>query len=278
MKRLKFPLCRCGCGVSVTRLKNQYLYGHNLKHISPESEQIRRKKIGITTKKRYENPEEIEKCRIRSTGRYHSEKTKQLLSILRTGEGNGMFGKHPSKESIQKQLKSREGYHPTQATKDKIGKANSLKIRSKLTKDTISNTLKEFYRIHENPFKDKHHTKESTKKISKALYGKYRGEKASNWQGGLSSLPYAKGWSPWFIEEIRNRDNHQCQNPKCKNPHKLLDIHHIDYNKKNPNLMNLITLCKRCHGRTQKYREYWKSYYQRIMREKQNIVKRKRTT
>jgi len=37
-------------------------------------------------------------------------------------------------------------------------------------------------------------------------------------------------------------------------------VHHIDYNKKNCNLDNLITLCINCHAKTNYNREYWKEY------------------
>lgn len=38
---------------------------------------------------------------------------------------------------------------------------------------------------------------------------------------------------------------------------KHLCIHHIDYNKKNNQLHNLIPLCTHCHGRTNGHRDHW---------------------
>lgn len=56
----------------------------------------------------------------------------------------------------------------------------------------------------------------------------------------------------WNLREyILHRDNHKCQNPKCKNKDKqpILEIHHIKYRSSGgtdtPN--NLITLCNKCH-------------------------------
>ena len=44
-----------------------------------------------------------------------------------------------------------------------------------------------------------------------------------------------------------------------------LCIHHIDYDKKNNNPENLITLCNSCHTKTNiKNRDYWKNYYSEI--------------
>jgi hypothetical protein len=36
-----------------------------------------------------------------------------------------------------------------------------------------------------------------------------------------------------------------------------LDIHHIDYDKNNLQENNLISLCQKCHGKTNFNREYW---------------------
>jgi 5-methylcytosine-specific restriction endonuclease McrA len=60
---------------------------------------------------------------------------------------------------------------------------------------------------------------------------------------------------------IRKRDNYRCQ--VCNKPQKnmKLDVHHIDYNKKNNNKKNLISLCKKCHMKTNHNRNYWYSYF-----------------
>ncbi len=56
-------------------------------------------------------------------------------------------------------------------------------------------------------------------------------------------------------EKIRKRDNYKCQ--KCKTYQKelyfsdgrkyKLIVHHIDRNKKNNNMCNLVSVCARCH-------------------------------
>ena len=52
-------------------------------------------------------------------------------------------------------------------------------------------------------------------------------------------------------EYILHRDNHQCQNPNCKNKdkNKILQIHHIIFrnNGGTDTPTNLITLCSKCH-------------------------------
>ncbi|CAN2039296.1 5-methylcytosine-specific restriction enzyme A [Candidatus Magnetomoraceae bacterium gMMP-15] len=57
----------------------------------------------------------------------------------------------------------------------------------------------------------------------------------------------------WNIREyVLHRDNHQCQNPDCKNrsKNKILEVHHIGFRKKDRSdrPSNLITLCQKCHN------------------------------
>ena len=45
-----------------------------------------------------------------------------------------------------------------------------------------------------------------------------------------------------------------------------LAIHHIDYNKENNIITNLITLCHCCNGKTNFKRKYWKDHFKNLMR------------
>ena len=100
-------------------------------------------------------------------------------------------------------------------------------------------------------------------KISIALAGR-TGPLSTAWRGGKSFEPYPIGWTRTFKEQIRRRDNYTCQ--LCGVPeaecHSRLHVHHIDYDKKNIAIENLISLCKKCHGRTSGNRDYWKEYFQ----------------
>lgn len=56
----------------------------------------------------------------------------------------------------------------------------------------------------------------------------------------------------WNLREyILHRDNHECQNPNCKNKAKTkkLQVHHVGYWKqdRSDRPANLITLCTKCH-------------------------------
>lgn len=88
-------------------------------------------------------------------------------------------------------------------------------------------------------------------------------EKHPNWRGGSSFEPYPLGWTNTFKEQIRYRDGYRCQLCGCselENSRKL-DIHHIDYNKENLEIDNLITVCRSCHGKTNINRKYWEAYF-----------------
>jgi hypothetical protein len=87
------------------------------------------------------------------------------------------------------------------------------------------------------------------KKVLKARIGTQAGEKGSNWKGGISFEPYDVSWKNSLKNEVRKRDGYQCKicgvhQRKCI---RKLDVHHIDCNKKNCNIENLVSLCRKCH-------------------------------
>ena len=111
----------------------------------------------------------------------------------------------------------------------------------------LSRVIKERYNL--NP-----ELKERTKHI---------GKNNGRWLGGLSFEPYSTDWTDKLKEFIRKRDNYICQ--LCEKHGN--SVHHIDYDKKNCSIDNLITLCKKCHGKTntESKREYYKKYFQNKM-------------
>ena len=102
-------------------------------------------------------------------------------------------------------------------------------------------------------------TEEHRSKLSKAKDGKYIGKDNPNWMGGISTNPYPLGWNRIFKEQIRYRDGYKCQ--VCGKPEvesrRRLDVHHIDYDKNNLDVSNLISLCQSCHLKTNYNREMW---------------------
>lgn len=109
-----------------------------------------------------------------------------------------------------------------------------------------------------------HVTKYNSNFCSDKCKYEYRvGKNASNWKGGISFEPYSPDFNKKLKRQIRERDNHTCQ--ECGKTKEELGyepaIHHIDYDKNNNNPNNLICLCNSCHGKTTYDRNDWTRYF-----------------
>jgi hypothetical protein len=94
------------------------------------------------------------------------------------------------------------------------------------------------------------------------------------WVDGSSFKPYTSNFNRPLRRSIRERDNYTCQLcGKYKSLRENPAVHHIDYKKRNLNPMNLICLCRKCHGLTvhPKQRIFWKLYFQQRMKERFRI-------
>ena len=117
---------------------------------------------------------------------------------------------------------------------------------------------------------------EKMSKIRKKLYGEgklkpLKGAENPAWKGGISKESYPFDFDEELKELIRKRDNYTCQ--LCgkqqyseKRKEYRLAVHHIDYNKKNLNPDNLITLCNKCHAKTNHNRKKWQNYFTKRMK------------
>lgn len=171
-----------------------------------------------------------------------------------------MCGKLVSK-SLQGKKKSDE--HRRKNSESHKGKKQSIETRQKR-----SDSMKG-----KGPWnKGKHLSEEHKQKIKQnrpdfsgknnPMYGKSR-ELSPVWQGGKSEEEYGSEWTKELKSFIKQRDLNICQTPNCFN-NKRLCIHHIDYNKKNNDPNNLITLCRSCHTKTNYNRNYYQNYYTEI--------------
>lgn len=126
------------------------------------------------------------------------------------------------------------------------------KIRNKNKGQGIGNQYAKGNPPNKTSFKKgEHHGIEFGK--DRRMDGKYHW----NWKDGKSFEPYGKEWFTNLRTIIRKRDRFTCQ--ECgKNG---FVVHHIDYNKKNNNLDNLITLCRSCHTKTNYNRKDWIKHY-----------------
>jgi len=88
------------------------------------------------------------------------------------------------------------------------------------------------------------------------------------WKGGVSFISYPKEFTKNLKNNIKNRDNFECQCCGKSQKEENLAIHHIDSNKFNCSEENLITTCQKCNNAAKKMQDYWVNFY------KYNLFKR----
>lgn len=74
---------------------------------------------------------------------------------------------------------------------------------------------------------------------------------------------YTKDFNKSLREQVRSRDEYTCQYCGVHQDElsRRIEVHHIDYDKENCKIDNLITLCSLCHRRTNYNREWWFNYF-----------------
>lgn len=95
---------------------------------------------------------------------------------------------------------------------------------------------------------------------NKKRTGKYN----PNWRGGLSHKPYSRAFNNELKDYVKERDNHKCVICGHDGFWEGLNVHHIDYDKNNNDMNNLITLCNTCHSKTNFNRKFWVKYFNEL--------------
>jgi hypothetical protein len=157
--------------------------------------------------------------------------------------------------------KSHLGFKHSEETKRKIREARVKQIMTPKQKMSLANYVKK----NGSPMRGKHQTLKAKKRISEALSG----EKSLLWRGGISKQKYPNEYKRLRREKkIQKRDDFTCQlcgdyfsNPHKRGDRKFLTIHHIDYNKKNNQENNLISLCNFCNNSANTSREQWTKFF-----------------
>ena len=171
-----------------------------------------------------------------------------------------------SKEEIRKFQNSIKNSYKNGRIVWNKGLTKELDARVKNNGEKTSKALKIYFSIEENrnkislKMKGKNHSEETKNKLREAN----KGSNHPQWQNGISFEPYAPEFNKEFKKFVKDRDFNICQTPNCMNTENL-HVHHIDYNKKNNNPENAITLCVSCHMKTNFNRQYWTGYYQEIL-------------
>jgi len=95
-----------------------------------------------------------------------------------------------------------------------------------------------------------HLVKDGKRFCSKACYGlSICGENHHNWNDGASYKPYPVEFNNSLKKLVRERDTWACFICGILEREKNHHVHHIDHDKQNNTISNLITLCVSCHGR-----------------------------
>lgn len=214
MKKTKIKLCECGCGNQIQfkeyhkkKGTPKFILGHHIRISHPSQIPKIMEKIVNTRRKSgwWKNP----------------EKTKRKISLAKKGTVPWMKGKTHSEE-----------------TKRKIGEANKGNEGGMLGKNHSEKSKKSMSLSH----KGKYISIETREKISAANQGK----KNSNWKGGRNKN--SKG----YIDV--HSSNHPCKDARgMVREHRLIMekhlkrylnksevVHHIDRNKQNNYLSNLM--------------------------------------
>lgn len=186
-----------------------------------------------------------------------SEQTKKKISKSMTGENNPFFGKKHSEDTLKEMSDKRKGI----TWEERLGEEKSNNLKDKFSA---------MFSGSNNPFYGKKHSNQSKNLISQnhrdssgelnPMFGKgflIQGENNPAWQGGISFEEYGLEFNHELKTKIRLRDKFVCF--VCKSNGHI--VHHIDYEKKNNDETNLITLCSSCHGKTNFNRDNWIRFF-----------------
>lgn len=191
-------------------------------------------------------------------GHKQSEEVKEKIRLA-------LKGKPKSDEHKRKASEWQKGRKLTEEHKKKVSeslKGNKRALGLKHTEEARKKmSEKQKGKTPWNTGKTGVFTEEVLKQKSQSMQGKNKGELNGSWQGGKSFEPYDLDWTESLRRSIRERDRYTCC--LCGAPQGDIAhaVHHIDYNKKNSNPSNLITLCCICHLKTNSNREYWEKYF-----------------
>jgi len=251
--------CLCGCGEQIEIKKShkwygipKYKKGHNKSTLDQKRTEEQNKRNSEAHKGYIIKEETKQKLRIKSTGKKHTEDTKNKISLKNKGKKrNAEQRQNMSKGNRGKKRKPLSIFTIEKIRKSNQGKKRTDEQRQKMSKVRIGHVVLE-------------KTKQLLSDINKL-------ENHPQWQGGKSFEPYSPEFNRELKKLIKERDQYICQNLDCEYKINVLVVHHIDYDKKNNDLKNLIALCNSCNIKANFNRQYWLKFYQNIMGNRNEI-------
>ena len=177
-------------------------------------------------------------------------------------------GSHHTPETRAKISAAQTGRMSSPETRAKLRKANLGKTLSPETRAKVSRSLKGYKQSPEHIAKrvaywtGRKHTPEAYVNMRAAQAHQPRGSASPFWRGGAS--PYGPGFTEDLKRIVRWLYDDRCA--RCDTlageigPREL-DVHHVDYDKQNNTLDNLVPLCASCHAMTGARRDYWQRFF-----------------
>lgn len=233
-----------------------------------------KKKLSIAHKGHICLEETKRKISLANKGRIISEETRRKISESSKGRISWMKGQHHTKESKIKMSKSNLdnprrywlGKHLYKETREKI----SNKLKGNVISEEVRKKLSYAHKNLSNRLE-----------LNEKLRISFTGNKNPQWIDGRSYEPYSLDFDNALRSKIKKRDNYCCQlcgtqikeGRRIKiNPSKeWLLVHHINHNKKNNGVSNLISLCNHCHARIHindksiSFTNFWINYFKNII-------------
>lgn len=211
----KIP-CKCGCGTMIAPINTNFKPAEYAHGHNPHGENTRFAKGQDAWNKGMT----CEWASITHKGKVIPEEQKARAAATRLANNNGVW-----------QIKRGWKHKPETVAKMKIA----------VNQRDLSGI--------NNPFYGKKHTPETIAKIS--------GENNPNWEGGASFVRYGAGFTPQLKEYIKDRDGRTCQ--RCgvdETQYRFpLQVHHLDHDKSNHSLDNLVCSCGKCNMWASKHRD-----------------------
>lgn len=276
-KVIELHPCACGCGELCS---GTYKHGHSARVIhwsKGHNAQEIKDKISSDRIEGFASGRLVPPMK----DKHHSEETREKQSLAKEGYIPWNKGKHgyftpeaieaisagrKGKSSWNKGLK---GYFSPEALA-KISRKDSIQTEESRLK--TSSSLKVYY---EDPFarlkasmvgRGIKKPDSFCEKMSERMSGPENPWYVDGRCSGLNN-EYPQDWKGKLKEAIRDRDNHICQicGKTEQEAKKQLDVHHVDYEKKNLDPMNLISLCHSCHMKTNYNRTTWQAKLEEYM-------------
>lgn len=88
--------------------------------------------------------------------------------------------------------------------------------------------------------------------VAKIASERWRGQGNPKWNGGTARNPYGKNWQSQRQKVIKRDKTCQDCGEWNDKPHGM-HVHHLDNDRKNNKLFNLLLLCQTCH-----YARHWR--------------------